>query len=159
MVHLKIAAYDRSLKEKGKRTLTIGVLHATGGNQTPVNTDKDMTVAFRTLAKTVKLHGLPLLVTEIPYDKKSLLQKLEDGSIDLLYVGDSLQTQTSTIAQMAIQTRTATYCGNITQARRGLAVAVDVSGDRPQITVNLKSAQRSGMDLNAQLLRMTTVIK
>ncbi len=160
-LHFKVLGYDSNLVKDDKALITFGVLarkgeRAKGGSST--NVQKDMTSAFLMLSQQAQVQRKRVRIVIIPTEMSSLHGDLNNVQIDALYVPAEFQKEISEISKIAVRRKIPTLCSSVSQAERGLAVAVDTAGAKPQVVVNLQIARQSGMALSGRLLRLVRVL-
>ncbi len=156
-LHLKVLAYDRSLRSRVKDAVRLGVLYSRTRTQ---KRDPSMLAAFRVLAKKVRINELPVVVVPIAFASvEQLANDLRAGRINVLYVGPEFAKETRSIASQVVAMKLPTICSLPSQAAEGLAVSIHLDAGKHKITVNLPAARAMGMNLSAQFLRLVDVLR
>lgn len=156
-LHIKILAYDRALQVRARGKLVLGILYR------PEREESErvrglMQVAFSDRASRSSIQGMPLSVIPVALgDPKTLLKRLMDAGVTLLYVTPGMEDAVATIAAAALALKLPTLTGRRNLLDGGLAVAVVTKEERPSIIVNLPVAKSLGMDLDTSLLRLAEV--
>jgi hypothetical protein len=157
-VHLKVLGYDRGLKKRGNPSkIVIGVLYKDGGDSEKV--EKEMVLAFRDMAKQLKIQGLPVEVVAIPYKVDTLAADLASAGVNIIYVSPGLESERAKIHVAATARGAATICSDRELVKQGVAIGVFLKDKKAAIAVNIKAARELGMDLDSALFSVAEVFK
>lgn len=113
---------------------------------------KDAVVAW--IATRPGLRAIP-----IPLDATAGMAALETVEADIFYVTRMRGANVWGVAKVARTRDIRTMTGVPEYVRRGLAIAIGVRNDRPLIIVNLDAARAEGAAYQAQLLRLTDIVR
>ena len=113
---------------------------------------KDAVVAW--IALRPGLRAIP-----IPLDVAEGIGALEKVEADVFYVTRMRGANVWDVAKVARARDIRTMTGVPEYVHRGLAIAIGVRNDRPLIMVNLDAARAEGAAYQAQLLRLTDIVR
>lgn len=113
---------------------------------------KDAVVAW--VASRPGLRAIPVAV-----DTDAGMATLQKVEADVFYVTRMRGANVWDVAKVARTRDIRTMTGVPEYVRRGLAIAIDVRNDRPMILVNLDAARAEGAAYQAQLLRLTSIVR
>lgn len=153
----RVLAFDRALKDRVGKTVTIGILFA-GSSESSKQSRTRMQRAFLDVQRDIQ--DLPVRVASHDYhDTSRLAAWIDSNEIDLLYVTDGLETGLDDIKAVAYDKRVATLTPVRGYVEKGLAIGVVAKGNRPQLVVNLPAAKAAGMDLDPKAMQLAEVIR
>jgi hypothetical protein len=153
----RVLAFDRALKDRVGKVVTIGILYA-GGNEDSRQARQRMMRAFIDVQKDIQ--DLPSRLTSHDYhDPAHLTAWIDANEVDILYVTDGFESSLDEIKAVAYAKRLATLTPVRGYVERGLAVGVVAKGNRPQLVVNLPATKAAGMDLDPKALQLAEVIR
>lgn len=154
----KILTFDRALRPRNGDTIIVAVLYQKMFR--PSNTAKMDFLDFAVSGKLRVFGGLPYKI--LTFEITSTLQEIDPvklNMIDVLYVSplrsvdmDDLQTSTR-------RRKILTVTGVPEYVERGLALGIDMKGQKPQILINLPAAKAEGADFSSRLLNLARVIR
>jgi hypothetical protein len=154
---LKVLTYDRNLEQKAGAELAIGIVHDPADRDSAKATDEVGSTLFKFQGKTVK--KLPLKYYTIEYTSAADLEKfVKAKGISVLYVAPGSGKSLSAVLKVSDDLGLTTVTGVTDYVRRGVAVGIGVTQDKPQILINLAAARAEGSDFDASLLRIATVL-
>ncbi len=152
---LKVLTYDRHFETKASGELVLGIVY----NQDDQDSLKVASTVIQTLlrfsGKTVK--RLPIRFSLVPI--ASLEASVEQLKINVLYVAPGNARHLDSLTALSRAKGITTATGVPDYVRRGIAVGIGVSDDRPQILINLPASKSEGSEFEAGLLRVATVVK
>ncbi len=154
---LRILAYDRALDRTPGDNLVIAILYDVA-NGTSNHARSGMVRAFRS-APVQSIGGRTLKFIELNVAAANVADVFRQESVGAAYLTAGLDDRLPAIVSAASDSHVTTLGGSLRYARRGVAVAVDTIGGKPQIFVNLTAARAAGADLTSSLLKLATVIK
>ncbi len=155
-IHLRALGYDRALPDRAGGTVLIAVLYDPSDSASVKSAD-DVSGAFVSLSKKMKLQGLPIVVRSIAY--KDAWPSGELSKAAAVYVTPGLESRLNDIRSNASRQDLPTLCGDRALAKAGLTIAVYRKGSSPGLTINLPAARSAGMDLDSRLLAIAEVLK
>jgi TonB family protein len=156
---MRVLAYDRRLdarQDGGK--IFIGVLFRAGAKSSVAEKDKILAALGGLSGLTIKGFGISYAAFPYP-DAGSLNSSLGGRRAAAVYVCDGLGDAVGDIAEAAAQSKIATMSGSEPFTQSGLAFAVVDKGGKSQIVVNLSASKAQGLDLDASLLGIATVLR
>jgi hypothetical protein len=155
---LKMLTYDRHLESRFGTELTIGIVYAPSDPQSVRVANEVVEYLYRVRDKTVK--GLPVRYFLVEYSSADTLERsIASHAIDVLYVAPGNARNLDGITKISQEKGLTTMTGVPEYVRRGVAVGVSVSQNRPQLLINLASARTEGAEFDASLLRISTIVK
>lgn len=159
-IMVKVLNFDRRLPERLSGRLTIGVLYQSR-YRTSANVGGEVCRALMRLPRSAlgALEALQLTCVPIDLDRTpDLGAALKRDRIQVLYVSPLRAFPLSDVVAMARAGRITTVTGVPRYVETGLAIGVDMKGDRPEIVINLVASRAEGAELNAQLLKLARVV-
>lgn len=155
---LKILTYDRHFESKAGREVAIGIVYAPEDPGSVEAANQISETLFRFRDKTVK--RLPIRHYLLEYTGPEKLERsIADRGISVLYVAPGNVRNIEGVTRVSQSRGVTTATGVPDYVRRGVAVGIGLSDDRPQILVNQTSARAEGSEFDASLLRIATVLK
>lgn len=155
---LRVLAFDRQLRSRVGKELTVGILHSERSG--PSRAEKDEVLKALGQLRAVRVSGLPLRVAVLGYQGASELKAaLGQRKIGALYVTAGLEADVGAIKGICRALRVSTMAGSRSYVESGLSVAVIVLDRRPRLVVNLPASKAEGMDLSAEMLGLADVIR
>jgi len=152
---LKVLTYDRHFEAKANGELVVGVVF----EQADPDSLKAASTVYDTLlrfsGKTVK--RLPMRFNLVPIG--SLERSVEQLKINVLYIAPGNARNLERLTRFSQANGITTATGVPDYVKRGIAVGIGVSDDRPQILINLPASKSEGSEFDASLLRIATIFK
>ena len=156
LVLARALAYDRNLPDRAGATVGIGVLYKTGDHE---DSAKKAYESFSALGG-VKVGGLPVEITLVEWhDADTLINGIESGGIDALYVCAGLTDQVEAIKQVSRAKRVLTLASQRSYVEAGMTLGVFENAGEPKLAVNLPASKAEGASFSAELLRLAEVIR
>jgi hypothetical protein len=154
---LKILTYDRNFEKKAGAELAIGIVYdPTDRDSAKATTDLGNTL-FQSRDKTVK--QLKIKYYTIEYTNAADLERfVKQKGISVLYIAPGNTRNLANIVQLSQELRLTTTTGVPDYVRRGASVGLALSQDKPQILINLQSTRAEGIQFDASLLRLATIV-
>jgi hypothetical protein len=154
---LKILTFDRNLLRQRHGELVVGILY-----QSRYRTSADVADAVRHAvegsaerpAGVARLRAVELDLDRIP----DLEQALRQDSVSVLYVSPLRAVELDRVTTVTRPGRITSLTAVPSYVEDGVAVGLDLQGDRPRIVVNLGAAKAEGADFGAQLLKLARVV-
>lgn len=154
---LKILTYDRSLEDRVKDTIHVGIVYLTEKDQSTKN--KDAMVEYLKLNQDKTINGLPFRIMEIKYSTETNLgETTKRSNINVIYVTCGADNAVETISRLAQTQRIVTFTGQPSYVNRGLAVGLGIKDQKAEIVINLSSSRAEGSDFSANLLKLCRII-
>lgn len=155
---LKILSFDRKVQSQSSQPMRIGVLY-----QPRVRTSRDVFEGFQRAVtksgmKTVAGRSLTLVPIDID-GEADIAGQLGREPLDALYVTPLRAVSITAITDVTRHRGITTLTGVPEYVTAGLAIGLDVRGQKPEIMVNLLAQKAEGADFSAQLLKMARVIQ
>ena len=155
----RILAFDRSFEDRASDGIVVGVLYQSlyrpsinARNQVE---DEAGALDGIVLGSNSRLVSFDLADVE---DVMDLGARLEAEGVDFLYVTPLRGQDLPGLASLAGTLAIPTFTGVREYLNAGLGVGMAMRGGRPEILVNLEACRAQGMDLDAQFLRLATVL-
>ena len=154
---LKILTYDRSLEDRVKDTIHVGIVYLAEKDQSRKN--KDAMVEYLKLNQDKTINGSPFRIMEIKYGTETNLgETTKRNDIDVIYVTCGADNVVESISRLARTHGIMTITGQPSYVNRGLAVGLGIKEQKPEIIINLPSARAEGSDFSSSLLKLCRVI-
>ena len=153
---LKIFTFDRSLENRAKDRLKIGILY-----QGPVECSlraKDEMVEAICRRRPEELMGLAVTLVPIDLYRVSLDLAAAQDTFDVFYVTPLAAGNLDTIGRVSREHGILTVTGVPEYSSRGIAVAIGGSGGSPKILINLGTLREEGADFSSQLLKLARIV-
>lgn len=157
-IFLKMLSFERNLLARvPDDELVVGVLY-----QRRYRLSAGVADEVRRLLKESRLSpvdGLRVRTVAIDLDTvPDLAAALRRGKITVLYVAPLRAIDVAEVAAASRSAGSTTLTGTPVYVERGLALGIDIKGERPEIVINLPASRAEGADLAAQLLKLARVI-
>jgi hypothetical protein len=159
-IMVKVLNFDRNLPERLSGRLAVGVLYQSR-YRTSTNVGSEV---CRTLAQLPKqamgaMESLPVTCVLIDLDQEpDLAEAVKRGRIQVLYVSPMRAYRLEDVVKVSRAAQVTTLTGVPRYVESGLAIGVDMRGDRPEIMINLPASRAEGAELNAQVLKLARVL-
>lgn len=154
LVFAKVLSYDQRLAESKGTSVGVAAVYA------PKSADskKAAEAWVKELAtlKGTKVHGVSVEASAVPFDKTSLTTAVQEKGLDVLIGCDGV----SVSALSAISRGQKVLSAGSTRAsvEQGLGMCVLLTGDKPQIVINLAATKAEGARFSAKLLKLSEVL-
>lgn len=154
---IKIFAFDRNLAAQ-PGPLVLGVLFQ-GKYRRSVTVAEDVRRAVSD-AERKPAGGTELRIVLIDLDETpDLAETLAKHRVRVLYVSPLRAVDIRTLTAVSRLAGISTVTGVPRYVEAGLAVGLDLKGERPEIVVNLLASRAEGADLDAQLLKLARIVQ
>lgn len=159
-IMVKVLNFDRKLPERLGGRFTVGVLYQSR-YRTSANVGSEV---CRTLAELPRqalgaMETLPVTCVPIDLDQvPDLAEVVRRGRIQVLYVSPMRAYRLEDVMKVSREAQVTTLTGVPRYVEGGLAIGVDMRGDRPEILINLPASRAEGAELNAQVLKLARVV-
>ena len=154
----KILTFNRSLSPRNGDTIVVAILYQKIFR--PSNTTKTDFLNFTDSGKLRVFGGLPyrVLALEITSTLREIASTMLD-LIDVLYVTPLRSVDMNDLKTMTRRKQILTVTGVPEYVEEGLALGIDMKGQKPQILINLPAAKAEGADFSSGLLNLARVIR
>ena len=159
-IMVKVLNFDRKLPERLGGRLTVGVLYQSR-YRTSANVGEEVCGTVMGLPQSAlgTLQSLQISCVVIDLDETpDIAAALKRERIQVLYVSPLRAYRLEDLVAVTRSAQVTTLTGVPRYVEGGLAIGVDMKGDRPEIVVNLAASRAEGADLNAQLLKLARVV-
>jgi ABC-type sugar transport system substrate-binding protein len=153
----RVLAYDRTFAARSEDGIVVGILY-----QSAFWPSRQ---AFEEIQSTSAESATGVLATEelrvVGIEASTTLdlsERLEAEGVDLLYIAPVRASDIVAAVRAATDLRIPTFTGVRDFLGAGVGLGVGQRGGRPEILVNLPVTRAQGMDLDAQFLRLVTMI-
>jgi hypothetical protein len=154
---VKILNFDRNLAERAGGRLVVGVLFQSR-YRTSANVAKEVCRALQELPAGV-IGAIELSCVAIDLDATSALDSaLRLNRVQVLYVSPLRAVSLGDVTAVSRAARITTLTGVPRYVEIGLAIGLDMKGERPEIVINLAASRAEGADLTAHLLKLARVV-
>jgi len=154
---VKILNFDRSLPERAGARLVVGVLFQSR-YRTSANVADQVCPALQTLPAGA-LGTMELACVAIDLDATPALDStLKRKQVDVLYVSPLRAVPLEDVMAVSRAAGITTLTGVPRYVETGLAIGLDMKGERPEIVINLAASRAEGADLTAHLLKLARVV-
>ena len=154
---IKIFAFDRNLAAQ-PGPLVLGVLFQ-GKYRSSVTVAEHVRQAVGDAGRKTA-GGSELRIVLIDLDETpDLAEALTRNRVRVLYVSPLRAVDIRTLTAVSRLAGISTVTGVPRYVEAGLAVGLDLKGERPEIVVNLLASRAEGADLDAQLLKLARIVQ
>lgn len=155
---VKILNFDRNLTTRAHGEVVLGVL-CQGKYRTSADVAGEVQREARRLAGAT-IGGLQVRVVVIDLDETpDLVAALHRLHVTVLYVSPLRAVDVGSVTTASRAAQVTTLTGVPRYVETGLAIGIDMKGERPQIVVNLAASRAEGAELNAQLLKLARIVQ
>lgn len=155
---VKILDFDRNLSTRARGEVVLGVL-CQGKFRTSAAVAGEVQREVSRLAGAT-IGGLRVRVVVIDLDTTpNLAAALHRLQVTVLYVSPLRAVEVGSVTTASRAAQITTLTGVPRYVETGLAIGIDMKGERPQIVVNLAASRAEGADLNAQLLKLARIVQ
>jgi hypothetical protein len=157
---MRILTFDRNLKTRVGAEITIGIIYNKKFKKSINIKNEIMNMVNDESYIIKKIEDIPIHYIEVDISNNNNLESIIlQNNIDVIYMTPMGNLQIEPIINISRSKQIATLTGVPDYVESGLAVGVGAEGGRPSIIINLPAAKAEGMDFEAQLLKLTRVIK
>jgi hypothetical protein len=154
----KIYSFDRSLQGKPGKELRIAIVYQ-GNLKSSLNTRTALLKETKKLAKDA-ICDRPVRWLELNLSAGADIKAVAArDSIDIFYICPLRAIEVGDIAAVSREFKIRTCTGIPEYIAVGLAVGLDIKGEKPQIVINLPAAKSEGADFDARLLQLARVVE
>jgi hypothetical protein len=154
---VKILNFDRNLPERADGPLVVGVLFQSR-YRTSANVADEVCRALHALPAGA-LGEMELSCVAIDLDATSALDSaLKRKRVQVLYVSPLRAVLLGDVTAVSRAAGITTLTGVPRYVETGLAIGLDMKGERPEIVINLAASRAEGADFTAHLLKLARVV-
>lgn len=157
---IKILNFDRNLQGRADGRLVVGVVYQ-GRYRTSANVADEVCRSLQELSPSAlgALEALERSCVAIDLDATSSLDSvLRRRRVQVLYVSPLRAFPLADVMAVSRAAGITTVTGVPRYVETGLAIGVDMKGDRPEILINLTASRAEGADLAAHLLKLARLV-
>jgi hypothetical protein len=157
---IKILTFDRRLPQRARGRLVVGVLFQSR-YRTSANVADEVCRSLDQLPAGARgsLDALEVSCVAIDLDATPALESaIKQKRIQVLYVSPLRAVSLGDVTAVSRAAQVTTLTGVPRYVETGVAIGVDLKGERPEIVINLAASRAEGADLAAQLLKLARVI-
>jgi YfiR/HmsC-like len=156
----KILNFDRKLPERAGGRLVIGVLYQSRYRASAtVAADVCRVLGQLPASALGALESMERSCVAIDLDATAALDSaLKRKGVRVLYVSPLRAVHLQDVAAVSRAAQITTVTGVPRYVETGLAIGVDMKGERPEIVINLTASRAEGADLPAHLLNLARVV-
>ena len=156
---LKILTYDRNFEKKAGAELAIGIVYDPA--------DRDSAKATSDLGSTLHqiqdrgqtVKQLKIQYYTIEYTNAADLERfVKQKGISVLYIAPGNARNLANLVQLSQELHLTTTTGVPDYVHRGASVGLALAQDKPQILINLQSTRAEGIQFDASLLGLATIV-
>jgi hypothetical protein len=155
---LKILTFDRNLEKRADSAVVVGIVY----NPEDTDSKKVKSEFSKALGKysDKKVKGLPVSQIGLKYSSwANLLNNIRSYNVSVLYVTSGNSDNLEEILKASRADSVLTVTGVLKYVEEGVSIGIGLKENKPQIMVNLSSAEAEGTDFSSQLLRLAKVIE
>lgn len=155
---LKILTFDRQLDRRAGTEVVIGVVYQERVRASWLAKDEFLSVMANSPIKRIR--NTPVRAVSINIDGDANLEdELVRKGVDVIYVAPLRAHDIRKITRLSRRRHLLTLTGVPDYVDAGVAIGIGISGETPEILVNLISAKKEGADLHASLLRLARLVE
>jgi hypothetical protein len=154
---LKVASYDKNLKERAGDRVRIAVLL----RQEDADSGRSAAQALKALSGAKDVAGLPLdrVITTFT-DAAALARFIHEGNVAILYVTPGFTEGEIDSMARALDGVSVLSAGALAKYTPwGMVLGFDLAGGKPKLVVNLGRAKRQRVELSSSVLKLVRVIE
>jgi YfiR/HmsC-like len=153
----KILTYDRNFEKRAGAELVIGIVYDPSNLDSAKATTDLGNALYQSKDKTVK--QLPVKYYTIEYTNNAELERIvKQKGISVLYIAPGNARNLTNLVQLSQDLHLTTLTGVPDYVRRGASVGLALAQDKPQILINLQSTRAEGIQFDASLLGLATIV-
>lgn len=154
---LKILTFDRQLDQRARKEVVIGIVYQDRVRPSWLAKNEFLSVVENSPIRRIK--NMPVRAVPIAINGDTdIHQALKGKHVDVLYIAPLRAYDVRSITRISRSRKMLTLTGVPEYVESGAAIGIGVSGETPQILVNLKAAREEGADLHASLLRLAKLV-
>ncbi len=154
-VLMKVLSYDRALGRNGSGEVVVGIVFDAANPES----QRARELVGGAMRNITTLAGRGVRVVELEATAALQPEALEAQQLSAIYITPGLDRHLRALVAAAARSHVTTLGETNDYARNGVAVAVENTGGRPSLLINLPAAREEGADLQSSLLRLATVIQ
>ncbi|MEX1275111.1 MAG: YfiR family protein [Bacteroidota bacterium] len=154
----KILTFNRTLSPRNGHTLVVAILYQRVFR--PSNTARTDFLKFTGSGNLKTLGGIPYRV--LSFEIMSTMDEIDSAlldMVDILYATPLRSVDMNDVQRVTRRKQILTVTGVPQYVEGGLALGIDMKGQKPQILINLPAAKAEGADFSARLLNLARVIR
>jgi len=156
----KILTFDKSLDSKiqNNKTINICILYQSK-NRNSLNLRNEVleNISDKQLDKVIG--GKTNILSFDIEDYDSFEKYFKNKSIDIVIITSLKAVKIESIATFCQINKIMSFSLIPEYIDNGISVAIDIKGEKPQIVINLNSAQKEGVNFSSQLLKLSKIVK
>jgi hypothetical protein len=154
----KILAFDRRNNRARKSQFVIAILYQSGFRSSSTTEEAFSTAVENSRSSVIDGKAVRSVSIDLD-DSESLFETLVADSVDAVYVAPLRSFPLDSIIAVSRALRVLTMTGVPDYCEKGIATAIGVHANRPQIIINVPALKDAGAEINAQVLRVAKVIQ
>lgn len=155
---IKVFSYDRALKALDGNVLMIAIIYQSEYRLSAV-TKTNIIAQLSSLPEKVT-NGWKLKLVELQYTStQDLESELKRKQIQIAYITPMRAVDIGGVASVLAKYKVRSVTGVPDYVRLGLTVGFDSNAEKPVIMVNHPAVRATGIDFNAQLLKLSRIIE
>lgn len=156
-IFLKILTYDRNLQQRAGDGLNILIVYQKNFRTSFSAYEKIREVLRKIDINTIE--NIPIKYSYLDIDEFSLQSTITRNKVNVIYLcplrGVSLESITSLTRERGILS----FSGVPDYVDSGIAIGLELKGERTQILINLTAAKAERSDFSSQLLKLCKIIE
>jgi hypothetical protein len=154
---LKVASYDKNLKERAGERLRVAVLL----RQEDADSGRSAAQALGVLSEAEEVSGLPVDRVSTTYTSAPTLARIiREGKVAILYVTPGFEEGEIEAIARALDGVSVLSAGALAKyTPQGMVLGFDLAGGKPKLIVNLERAKRQRVELSSSVLKLVTVVE
>lgn len=154
---MKMLTFDRRLKARVGNEMVIGILYQGKFRKSRNVRDELIEVITASPIKTVET--IPIRFVSIDLSTVTDLRgELSSSKVDALYITPVRAVEVREIAVIAQEKEITTFGSMPEYLKLGIALSVDVKGEKPLICINLAASKAEGAEFDSQLLNLARIV-
>jgi hypothetical protein len=157
-IFMKILKYDKNLTAKIGSELVIGLLFQSGFRSSYLA--KENFFKAMTDSPIKQFESRPIRCAVMDLDKEIRLEEsISRFHVDVLYIAPLRAYDLASLLSIAQSLKLITLTGVPEYVGQGVAVGLQLKGDKPEILIYLAAAKAEGADFSSNLLKLARIIR
>jgi hypothetical protein len=153
----RVLSFDRNFDRSGRDSLVLCIVYQRTIRQSLLA--RDEVYSFIQKHPSMTMAGYPIAITECDLSgSMTLSEQVAKHNPDILYVTPLRGISIDSVTAVSRSASRLTMTGVLEYVQQGVAVGVEIKGERPQLVINLSAARAEGADFASYLLRSARVV-
>ncbi len=154
----KILHFDRNLKVRSGKEITIGILYQSRYRSSLNTAENFYNAVVRSKIKQIDYIPIRLIRFDLS-DPSKLENMLLNNEIDILYISPLRAFELINITNLTRKFGILTMTAVPEYAEQGISVAVGLKSEKPEIYINVSASKDENIDFSSKILKLAKVIE